>query len=81
MIVQWAGHVAQMGQERNCTRFRWESPEDRDHSEDRGVDGIRMDLTEIGWGRIEWIQLAQGRGQWQVDVNMVMNLHVLAPQS
>jgi hypothetical protein len=22
-------------------------------------DGIRMDLREIGWGSVEWIQLAQ----------------------
>jgi hypothetical protein len=22
-----------------CTRFWWESPKERDHSEDRGVDG------------------------------------------
>jgi hypothetical protein len=32
-----------------CTGFWWESPKERDHSEDRGVDGIRMDLREIGW--------------------------------
>jgi hypothetical protein len=24
-------------------------------------DGIRMDITEIGWG-VEWIQLAHGGG-------------------
>jgi hypothetical protein len=22
-----------------CTRFRWESPKERDHSEDQGIDG------------------------------------------
>jgi hypothetical protein len=33
-----------------CTRFWWESPKEGDHSEDRGVDGLRMDLREIGWG-------------------------------
>jgi hypothetical protein len=27
------------------------------------VDGIRMDLREIGWGNVEWIQLAQDRDQ------------------
>jgi hypothetical protein len=30
--------------------FWWESPKERDHSEDQGIDGIRMDLREIGWG-------------------------------
>jgi hypothetical protein len=34
----------------SCTGFWWESQNERDHSEDRGVDGIQMDLREIGWG-------------------------------
>jgi alpha-glucosidase (family GH31 glycosyl hydrolase) len=33
-----------------CTRFWWECLKERDQSEDQGVDGIRMDLREIGWG-------------------------------
>jgi hypothetical protein len=28
-------------------------------------DGIRMDLREIGWGSVDWIQLAQDRDRWQ----------------
>jgi hypothetical protein len=40
-----------------------------------------MDLREIGWGSVDWIQLAQDRDLWQALVNMVMNLRVLAPQS
>jgi alpha-glucosidase (family GH31 glycosyl hydrolase) len=39
----------------NCTRFWWESPKERDNSEDQGVDGIRMDLREIGLGCVDWI--------------------------
>jgi hypothetical protein len=27
----------------------WESPKERDHLEDQGVDGIRMDHREIDW--------------------------------
>jgi hypothetical protein len=27
----------------------------------RWEDGIRMDLREIGWGELDWIQLAQDR--------------------
>jgi hypothetical protein len=45
----------------NCTWFWWESVKERDHSDDRVVDGrvgIRMDLRHIGWGYVEWIQLA-----------------------
>jgi hypothetical protein len=35
-----------------------------------------MDLREIGWVGIDWIDLAQDRGQWKVLENMVMNLLV-----
>jgi hypothetical protein len=32
-----------------------------------------MNLKEIGWGGMDWIHLAQDRGQWRALVNMVMN--------
>jgi hypothetical protein len=35
-----------------------------------------MDLTEVGWGGMDWINLAQDRDQWQALVHMVMNLLV-----
>jgi hypothetical protein len=37
---------------------------------------IRMDLREIGWGDMDWIDLAQDRDQWKALVNTVMNLRV-----
>jgi hypothetical protein len=64
-----------------CTGFRWESQKERDHLEDQGVDGIRMDLRDIGWGIEDWIQLAQDRDRWRALVNTVMNLRVLEPRS
>jgi hypothetical protein len=39
------------------------------------------DLRETGWGGVEWIHLVQDRDGWQVLVNAVMNLRVLAPRS
>jgi hypothetical protein len=47
----------------------------------RWEDGIRMDLRKIGWGSVDWIQLAQDRDRWRDLVNTVMNLRVLAPRS
>jgi hypothetical protein len=47
----------------------------------RWEDGIRMDLKEIGWGSVDWIQLAQDRDRWRALVNTVMNLRVLEPRS
>jgi hypothetical protein len=35
-----------------------------------------MDLRKIGWGGMDWIDLAQDRDQWRVLVNTVMNLRV-----
>jgi hypothetical protein len=40
-----------------------------------------MDLREIGWGSVDWIQLAQDRDRWRDLVNTVMNLRILAPLS
>jgi hypothetical protein len=36
-----------------------------------------MDLREIGWGGIDWIDLVQDKNQWRVVVNVEMNLRVL----
>jgi hypothetical protein len=30
----------------------------------------------IGWGGVDWIDLAQNRDQWMALVNMVMNIWV-----
>jgi hypothetical protein len=33
-----------------------------------------MDLREIGWNCMDWIDLAQDRDQWRALVDTVMNL-------
>jgi hypothetical protein len=33
---------------RDCKRFSWESPKERDHSEDRGVDGSMVSEWILG---------------------------------
>jgi hypothetical protein len=42
----------------------------------RWVDSIKMELGEIGWDGMDWIDLAQNRDQWRALVNTVMNLRV-----
>jgi hypothetical protein len=37
---------------------------------------MEMDLGERGWGGMDWINLAQDRGQWAALVNTVMNIRV-----
>jgi hypothetical protein len=43
----------------------------------RGEDNIKMGLRGIGWGGMDWIDLAQYRDQWRALVNTVMNLRIL----
>jgi hypothetical protein len=40
----------------------------------RWEDNIKMDLTEIGFGYVDWIHWAQDRDRWRALVNTVMNL-------
>jgi hypothetical protein len=73
-----------LGEERNVHRVLMGKPEGKrplGRPRHRWEDGIRMDLREIGWRSVEWIQLAQDRDRSRALVNMVMNLQVLAPQS
>jgi hypothetical protein len=37
--MRWKGHVARMGEGRNVYRVWWESPKEKYHFEDQGVDG------------------------------------------
>jgi transposase len=41
-----------------------------------GVDKIKMALREIGWGGVDWTDLAQDKEQWRALVNTVLNLRV-----
>jgi hypothetical protein len=43
--------------------YWWESQKQRDHYEDQDIyrDNVKMVLREIGWGVMDWIDLAQDR--------------------
>ena len=42
----------------------------------RWEDNIKMDLQEVRWGGMDWIDLAEDTGRWRALVNPVMNLLV-----
>jgi hypothetical protein len=67
------------GEKRNTCRILVEKPERKrplGRPRRRWEDIIRMDLREIGWGGLDWIDLAQDRDQWRALVITVMNLRV-----
>jgi hypothetical protein len=39
-------------------------------------DNIKMDLEEVGWGCVNWIELALNKNRWWAFVKAVMNLQV-----
>jgi transposase len=42
----------------------------------RWVDNIKMDLREIGWDGVDWIDMAKDGDHWRAFVNVVLNLRV-----
>jgi hypothetical protein len=53
-----------MGEERNVYKVLMGKAEGKillGRPRRRWEDGITMDLKEIGWGSVEWIQVAQNR--------------------
>jgi hypothetical protein len=73
------GHVARKGGKRNAYRLLVGKPEGKrplGRPRRRWVDNIRMDLGEVGWGDVGWIDLAQDRDKRRALVNSVLNLLV-----
>jgi hypothetical protein len=42
----------------------------------RWMVNIKLDLRELGWDGIYWIELRQNRDEWRAAVNTVMDLRV-----
>jgi hypothetical protein len=77
--MRWAGYVAQMGEKRKAYRILVGKPEGKKpvgRPRCKWANNIKMDLREIGWGGMDWLDLAQDSDQWRALVNMVLNLRV-----
>jgi hypothetical protein len=73
------GHAALTEEKRNAYRILVGKPEGKrplGRPRRRWEDNIKMYVREIGWGGMNWIDLAQDRDQWRALVNTVMNLRV-----
>jgi hypothetical protein len=68
-----------MGEKRNAYRVLMGKPDGKrplGRPIYRWVDNIKMDLREIGWGCMDWINLSQGRDQRRALVKTVTKLRV-----
>jgi hypothetical protein len=62
--MRWAGHVARMGEGRGAYRILVGRPQGRrplGRPRRRWEDNIKMDLQEVGWGGMDWVDMAQGQ--------------------
>jgi hypothetical protein len=74
--MRWAGRVARMGEKRNACRLLVGKPEGTRPLERprlRWLDNIRMDPVAVGWGDVDWIDLAQNRDRRRALVSSVLN--------
>jgi hypothetical protein len=77
--MRWAERGAGKGKRRGLYRVLVEKPEGKrllGRSRRRREDNIKMELQELGFGGMDWIDLAQDRGRCRATVNAVMNLRV-----
>jgi hypothetical protein len=77
--MRGAGHITRVAEKRNAYRTLVRKPEGMRplRRPRRGwVDNIKMDLREIGWDGMDWLDLARNRDQWRALVITVMNLRV-----
>jgi hypothetical protein len=68
-----------MGENRNACRRFVEKPEGKrplGRPRRRWADNIKIDIREIGWDGMDWIDLVHDRDQWRALANTVMNLRV-----
>jgi hypothetical protein len=77
--IRWTRHLACVEARRNAHRILIGNSERKrplGRLRSRWEDNIKMDLREMGWGGMDWIDLAHDRDQWRALVNTVVNLWV-----
>jgi hypothetical protein len=67
------------GGDERCIQFlvgKYEGKRPLGRPRSRWEDNIKMDLQEVEWWSMDWIDLAQDGDRWWAVVNVVMNLRV-----
>jgi hypothetical protein len=78
---EMGGACSKNGEKRNTYRILVRKPErkrPRGRPKRRRMDNIKMDLKEIGWDGVDWIDMARDRDQWRALVSTILNLRVLS---
>jgi hypothetical protein len=60
--MRWVGHVTQVGRRGMHIGYWWESQKGKrplGRPRGRWIDNIKMNIREIGWDGMDWINLAQ----------------------
>jgi len=73
------GHVARIGKTRGLYRVlvgKLEGKRPLARSRRRWEDNIKMDIQEVRFEGMDWIELAQDRDSWRTLMSAIMNLRV-----
>jgi hypothetical protein len=73
------GHVVRMGERKGLWRGMVGKHEGKRllrRSSHRREDNFKMDIQEMGWGDMDWINLAKDKDRWLALVKAVMNHRV-----
>ena len=76
--LNWAVHVANMGDER-CIQGFGRGQREGHHFEDPGVDGVkilRWIFRKWNGGVMDWIDLAEDRDRWRALVDAAINFRI-----
>jgi hypothetical protein len=77
--MRWTGYLARMRDRRCAYRVLVGKPEVKrppGRPRRRWEENIKIDLQEVGWGGMVWIDRAQDMERWRALVNAVMSLRV-----
>jgi hypothetical protein len=77
--MRWAGHKAQIEEKRNVYGLLVGKSEEKrplGGPRRRWEDNIKINLGEIEWGGVNWIDLAKEKDKWISVMNSVMRLWV-----
>jgi len=78
-IMREAGRVARMGDRIAADRVLVGIPKTKRQlgsPRSRREDNINVDLQDVGWGSMDWIELAQDMDRRQTLANVLMNFRV-----